>query len=288
MKKLGYLIVLTSAVNLSFFMGSCSTASSAFSSSLISYSEISSSYQEESSVTSEDPEPEPTTSEEPTEPSDFTGKTMTFIGDSITAGYCASEGKDYVSQVGSQLNCNTINLGLGGATMCTGLEGPSLLEEIIDYNEPTDYLFIALGSNDFWYSSDGEGLRMGDDDSNDTGTLKGAYNVCCEALSTKYDGTATKVCIMTPITGYFACNDSFGNSIPNSQGDTLRDFCNAIINISNKYNISCFDMNKFSGIYFNTDQDQNCDVLLEDGVHPNDLGYVYMTRAIIDFIYSLS
>jgi lysophospholipase L1-like esterase len=288
MRKIRYLTVLISAFCLSFNVVSCSSvnSSSAISSSLpfITFSSFPLSNSSSSELDSDDPEPDPVTSEDPVEPTDFTGKTMTFIGDSITAGTCASEGKDFVSLVGAQLGCNTVNLGLGGATMCTGLDGPSLLEEIIDYSEPTDYIFIALGSNDFWFSSDGEGLKIGDDESTDTGTLKGAFNICCEALNEKYQDTTTKVCIMTPITGYFVCNDSYGNNVPNSQGDTLRDYCNAIIEVSDSHSISCLDMNKYSGIYYNTDQDQNCDVLLADGVHPNDLGYVYMARTLLDYL----
>jgi lysophospholipase L1-like esterase len=219
-------------------------------------------------------------------PLSLRGKKMIFIGDSIIEGNCSSEGNDFVSLVSKYYGCTSVNYGVGGATLCTGLSGRSLLQFILDFDEQTDFLFIGLGSNDFWDSNEGSGLLLGEEDSLDSNTVYGAFNLINKHLAEKYAGTDVKVCLLTPITGYFDASGGFGNERPNNQGNTLNDFCHAIIVSSDNNGVRCFDMNKYCGIYYSTDSDQNCDDLLADNVHPNDLGYEYMANALICFINS--
>ena len=74
----------------------------------------------------------------------------------------------------------------------------------------------------------------------------------------------------------------YDQSKKNTHGFTLRDLCDAIIQTCSTYDIPVLDMNKHSGIYYNSPDDSNASLYFDDGVHPNDAGHAKLAQALYD------
>src|ERR1051325_7295040 len=72
-----------------------------------------------------------------------TGNAWVAFGDSLTAGYGASEGNDYPTLLGRSLGIPIINLGIPGATSQDGL---GRINEVIEANPKV--VLLCFGGND--------------------------------------------------------------------------------------------------------------------------------------------
>ena len=202
---------------------------------------------------------------------ELSGKTVTFLGDSITYGVGASSTANrYSSLVASSLGMTEINMGISGTVMCTGGHRTSRLDDIKKISLDSDYVGILLGINDFdQCRNDGTSkyYALGEFGTTDTTTVYGALDKMCKDLVERFGKTDTKVFLMTPVI------TSWNNSVSgtrdwdqnkvNACGYTLRELCDAIVEVATYYGIVTLDLNTACEMSASD---------FSDGIHPNDSG----------------
>lgn len=174
------------------------------------------------------------------------------MGDSITNAGGSLAYAVYASNI---LQTTLSRLSSNGATMSV-MNNPTydpysfaLYTSTIDFTQ-YDFLTIAYGTNDF-----GNSLPLGIIDSTDNTTFLGAFNT---GLQNVYNSNPKiKILVFTPIYRSSA-------NTTNGQGLKLYDYCQAIINAADKYNLPVFNAYKTVGI-----NQLNYTTFLADGLHPN-------------------
>ena len=220
---------------------------------------------------------------------ELAGKTITFLGDSITYGVGASSTENrYSSVLASSLGMTEINMGISGTVMCTGGHRTSRLNDIQNISLDSDYVGILLGVNDFDQCKNNETSKyysLGEFGSSDTTTVYGALDKMCSELVKRFASTDTKVFLMTPVI------TSWNNSVSgtrdwdqskvNACGYTLRELCDAIVEVATYYGIITLDLYELCEMSSSD---------FSDGIHPNDSGAKKIAETIEEFLlanYSL-
>ena len=218
----------------------------------------------------------------------YNGKTIACIGDSITYGYGVTQGNtDYVTLLAEQLGMSYIRLGDSGTTLCTdGNRTCNIRRLTEDQIQGADIVTIALGINDFCAAGAGY-YELGDINSTDTSTIYGAARMWCERIEElrKTDSLShSQFYFMTPVitswNNSVTSGRNWDQSKTNIHGYTLRDLCNAIMEVAALYDVAVIDMNLLSGMYYVDDQDNNVSVFGGDGVHPGEKGHEMMASAL--------
>jgi len=139
-----------------------------------------------------------------------------------------------------------------------------------------DLVTIFYGTNDFTANDVGIGLAG----SVDNATMRGAVNITINKLQTAYP--QLKILFVTPTHRFFNTSDD-SDLLPNTAGDFLIEFCDAIKEESNLNHTPALDnyrdggFNKYNHFYyFDT-----------DNVHPNEIGYTYLANKISAKLISL-
>lgn len=185
------------------------------------------------------------------------------LGDSITAG--ANAQTTYPDIVGSIAKVLIENYGRSGtkiASSSTDTDYPPMVTRYVSMADDLDIITVMGGTND----CSGE-VPMGTDDSTDITTFKGALNVLCSGLNTKYVGK--RLGFITPIQRTDIYNESQEN------------YVNAIKTICAKYSIPVLDLYHAGNIPYGASS------LLGDGVHPTDEGLRVIARKVAHFINTL-
>ncbi|MEE1329484.1 MAG: SGNH/GDSL hydrolase family protein, partial [Oscillospiraceae bacterium] len=220
----------------------------------------------------------------------YAGKTIACIGDSITAAYGVTKDKtDYVKLLADRLEMNYIRLGASGTSLCANGGRVCNIDKLTESKlQGADVVTIAMGINDFCGAGVGY-YELGDIHSTDSSTIYGAVRMWCEQIVElrKTDSLKdTEFYFVTPlITSWNNSVTSARNwdqSKVNIHGYTLRDLCNAIIEVAALYDVAVIDMNLISGLYYVSAEDNNIDVFGGDGVHPGDEGHAMMAAALED------
>lgn len=222
----------------------------------------------------------------------YAGKTIACIGDSITAAYGVTKDKtDYVKLLADRLEMSYIRLGASGTSLCANGGRVCNIDKLTESKlQGADVVTIAMGINDFCGAGAGY-YKLGDIHSTDSSTIYGAVRMWCERIVElrKTDSLKdTQFYFMTPlITSWNNSVTSARNwdqSKVNIHGYTLRDLCNAIIEVAALYDVAVIDMNLISGLYYVSAEDNNIDVFGGDGVHPGDEGHAMMAAALEDML----
>ena len=238
----------------------------------------------------------------------YEGKTFLAIGDSLTNGTGVEKDERYHALFAQELGGTNINGGTSGATLCPGGHLPNKFEALMTANflknKKVDVVTIFLGIND-WdngvvngtyqgvlkYDENATYYDLGELGTNDTTTIYGAAKMWCERI---LEIKATEGCediqfmFATPvITSY---NKSVTNKRDWNQdkvnvfGYTLREYCTAIMEICAYYEIPVLDLNMYSGMYYNSPEDNNVDYFGGDGIHPGVNGHRMMADAFVEFM----
>ena len=175
-----------------------------------------------------------------------------------------------------------INMGISSTVMCTGGHRTSRLGDIEKISLESDYVGILLGINDFDQcrnNASASYYSLGEFGSTDTSTVYGALNKMCADLVSRFGSTDTKVFLMTPVI------TSWNNSVSgtrdwdqgkvNACGYTLRELCDAIIEVATYYGIVTLDLNTLCEMSASD---------FSDGIHPNDSGAKKMADVIEEFL----
>ena len=241
-------------------------------------------------------------------PSDyFAGKKLLTIGDSITGGVGLSNPSQeyYGKLVSDALGMTAINKGSSGSGYCSGgamATNKTLTQANV---KNADIITIMLGINDwdwavkegYWngkpgyYDEDQTYYQLGDFECTDTSTFYGALHQWCQEIVRlqQLEGFEDKqFIVITPlITSWNVSMGSAKNwdqSKLNVHGHTLRQYCTAIMEVCAAYGIPVFDANMFSGIYYNSPEDNNVGETGGDGVHINANGHALLAESLIEFL----
>ena len=240
----------------------------------------------------------------------FKDKTIACIGDSITYGYgLGNRANSYVHVMGDILDARIINLGVNSTGYCESgavshmKQNANLTAEKI---KDADIITIALGVNDWdWAVKDGiyrnkqkfdagiDLYGLGDPSSTDPTTFYGALRSWCEKIAElkKLPGYENKQFIfITPIitswNASITTSTNWDQSKKNIHGHILRDYCEAIMDVAAEYGHLVFDANTFSGLYYNSADDNNVvkDQLEGDGVHISKEGHAIYGQSLAEFL----
>ena len=197
----------------------------------------------------------------PVDKSYYAGKKIACIGDSVTAGVGAN-GNPYVTQLGTALGATMVNLGASGTVLCTGGHRGCNIGKLSESSlGGADIVTILMGIND-WDQAKADYYDLGDINSTDTSTIYGAVKMWCDRII-ELKNTAslahTKFYFMTPLQtswNHSKGSNSWDQNKVNIHGFKLRDLCQAIIDVCALYKIPVIDLNLYSGIYYNSADDQ--------------------------------
>ena len=221
-------------------------------------------------------------------PNPYAGKTIACVGDSITCGVGVTAGEtDYVTLLAKSLDMEYIRLGASGTTLCTdGSRTCNITRLTEGHLAGADVVTIAMGINDFCAAAEGY-YELGDINSTDSSTIYGAVRMWCERIEElrKTESLSnTQFYFVTPV--ICSWNNSVTNkrdwdqSKTNIHGYTLRDLCNAIMEVAALYDVAVIDLNLLSGMYYIDETDNNTAVFGGDGVHPGETGHRMMAAAL--------
>ena len=183
-----------------------------------------------------------------------------------------------------------VNRAVSGTVLCTGGHRTCNIDKLTSENlTGCSVVLIMMGIND-WDQAKSNYYGLGEYGSTDTTTIYGAVDMWCKRIDEirKTEGFEdTKFYFITPI--ITSWNNSKGGSNwdqnkTNIHGFKLRDLCQAIINVCADYNVPVLDMNKYSGIYYNSSSDNTTGLYFGDGIHPNSAGHGQIANALYDYL----
>ena len=207
-------------------------------------------------------------------PISLQNKNITFFGDSITWGQSSTSSGQIVNCY-AKLLCDyfqaTIdNQAISGSRICDlNNSSSSILNKILNYSGNPDIIFIAGGTNDYGHS---EQSPLGNFDDTIYSTLFGSLNLICQHLKLNYPNIP--VIFVTPInrTNY---------TISTTPTLNFNDLRNAIWRVAINNGYSVIDGSKLEGFAkFGETSLPIKSQLLADGLHPTDIGHVYMANYI--------
>lgn len=211
-----------------------------------------------------------------------TNKSWAAIGDSITW----QDGNAYASTTNIARGYQTLirekflftsylNRGFSGYPLSINEANSGILGTLAVLGA-YDIYTLLIGTNDFKLNIP---LGAESDYLNKTGgsTFYGALRDTVDTLYAK--NNSTEIIFMTPLRRNNAGYTSFSE---NTLGHTLPDYCNAVRFVCTREALKIIDLFEYSGI-----TEKNLMLKTLDGLHPNDSGYVLMSRPVIQVFKEL-
>lgn len=214
---------------------------------------------------------------------DIAGKTVAFLGDSITEGVGASCIENRYTDVFARLT--------GGVALNYGISGTRIARQKVvtedrfdrDFNmrvaemdASADVVVVFGGTNDFGHGD----APLGKFTDSTVYTFYGALHCLYRQLLEKYP--EKDVVVMTPLHRLSENATVNGRGIP---CEPLKKYVEAIREVAEYYSLPVLDLWKMSGMQ------PAIDVIREkympDGLHPSDLGAAKIADKLRDFLLSL-
>lgn len=236
---------------------------------------------------------------------DLSGKTVGFLGDSITYGVGASSNATRYSTVFCSIaNCTERNLGVSGTCLAAntknGKGDQRFLTRVTSANmNGLDLLIIFGGSNDFSYDIKPIGSHFEEETitgntyrgtkkrvaNSDNETFAGALHELILAI--RAINPALPMVYLTPVSrGVYNLTEPRGTSYEtNANGDYLSDFTDAIKDICAFYSIPVF--HTVDHFPYDLAQDTKNAIitgLSTDAIHPNDRGHAILAQTLYKWI----
>lgn len=221
-----------------------------------------------------------------TELSPWYNKSAVFVGDSITYGI-GCDGDKYWEILEETLQLSSVT-GMGVAGSCIsatsdyGTNNSPLINRY-DTIPEADLISIFMGSNDY-----GHDTPLGTIDDTTDVSFYGALNVIIPALQAKYP--SSRIVFVTPMHRYgFGTNSATNQThtydyIENGEGNTLKDYVDALKEVCERYSVPVVDMFTMSGL--NPSLEVIRTNYMPDGIHPNAEGHQLMAN-IMKYWYEL-
>lgn len=203
-------------------------------------------------------------------PFNFSGKASVWFGDSITYGMSSPDvntpslhytANGYVKLFSDSVGMTNVNRAISGTTFADTVDTNSILNRVLAYTTPKDFVFVAGGTND--HSLNKPLGALGDT----TGeTVYGALHVICQHFKTNY--ATSQVIFITPL-------------------EKTRDYPNQVAPLDS-YRKAVYEMAVINGysvvdgrkIGFPSDKGAFADLLISDGVHPSELGHEHYAKTL--------
>ena len=215
------------------------------------------------------------------------GKTVNFLGDSITHGSGAtSDEMCYCSVLGQKFGLKSANnYGICG-TRIARQQKPSKCEQFDvyfasrsdDMEKDADAVVVFGGTNDFGHGD----APIGTFSDRTCDTFYGACHDLFKRLTEKYPDVP--IVVVTPLHRLGEDNPRGDGSKP-QDGRLLEDYVDIILEVARYYSLPVCDLYAKSGLQ------PNVPVLNEkyfkDGLHPNDAGHAVIADKIGKFLLSL-
>lgn len=169
-------------------------------------------------------------------PSKYTNKKGTFLGDSLTYGYgLSNRNKAWCYILGELLGLsNIVNLGISGSTIANGQN--SMAERYSDIPKDTDFIFVFGITNDYGMHP----TEIGNENDTTVETVFGALNILMNGLLNDYPNA--RIYFLTPIRRMFSKEEpNKPDTTKNTLGYTLNDYRKALINRCEYYSIKYID-----------------------------------------------
>lgn len=197
------------------------------------------------------------------------GKTIVYDGDSICMGYNAGGG--YPAMIATVSGGSYANQAVGGGMLSASTAQHSVVNNLANLPADGDLYCFQGGINDFWGNTPiGECSMTDYTGAVDTATICGALESIFRYALTNFVGKPVCFVITHKIqnTAYTA----------NANGDTFRDYHDAIIQVCEKYSIPYYDAFAESGLNGWNEAQSNAYLTgnsagTADGIHPNVEGY---------------
>jgi len=210
---------------------------------------------------------------------DFSDVKITILGDSITAATNLPEEDrekySYPSVLQDILGCaEVVNMGIGGSTVSSCANNDPMVNRWQDIPADSDIIIVFGGSNDCLFENIWEfghieyDLRMNDN------TFCGDLDKMCSAMKytyidhNPYPGQQVKMFYVNPPSTIL--NDAVYNGNPERKVHQ-KDFAEAINAIVTSYEFDVIDM--YNNNILNTHDEKTRELLVPDGIHPNEEGY---------------
>lgn len=214
---------------------------------------------------------------------DIAGKTVAFLGDSITEGSGASCVENRFTDVFARLTGGvSLNYGVGG----TRIARQKVVTEdrfdrdfnmrVEEMDESADIVVVFGGTNDFGHGD----APLGKFTDNTVYTFYGALHCLYRRLIEKYP--EKDIVIMTPT------HRLSENVTINERGipcEPLKKYVEAIREVAEYYSLPVLDLWKMSGMQPAVEVIR--EKYMPDGLHPSDLGAAKIADKLRDFLLSL-
>ena len=209
------------------------------------------------------------------------GKTINFLGDSITAGSGASNKKlCFVEQFKKITKIKKVNnYGIGG-TRIARVTVPSahadwdkdFVGRFTEMDRNADIVVVFGGTNDYGHGD----ARLGTFESRDVHTFYGACHTLMCGLTEMYVGKT--VVFMTPL-------HRENEFTKDKNGHILKEYVKVIKEVAEYYSIPVLDLYAMSGIQPEIPVVK--ERLMPDGLHPNDAGHLILAEKVKGFLEAL-
>lgn len=213
-------------------------------------------------------------------------KKIAFLGDSITEGCGASAPEHfYWNVIARETGASCYGYGIGG-TRIAPQRTPSaepiwdrnFISRVNDMIPDADVVVVFGGTNDFGHGD----APFGKIDDRRSDTFCGAMRELLETLIVRYP--TAQLVVMTPMHRLNEKIDDY-NEWGLRNDHSLRDYADAILEISADYGIPVLDLYRVSGIQPAIAAQQT--QYMPDGLHPNDAGNRRIADRLIGFLKSL-
>ena len=224
--------------------------------------------------------------------SDYLGKKIACIGDSVTYGVGANPDPNYVANLGTVLNSAVVNLGTSGTSLCAGGSRTCQFRKLNATDlQGAEIVTIYLGVND-WAAAGNHAngqayYALGTPDSTDTSTIYGAMKMWCDKIE-ELKGTEeyknTRFFFITPhLTSWVDDKGTrdWDQNKSNKHGHTQKDMSDAIKAVCGQYGIPVIDMFDFTCKLYDRDPAKYLRDYAGDGVHPTAACHKLMTDYIL-------
>lgn len=204
---------------------------------------------------------------------------VTFVGDSITAG--VGTNKTYCNYLDEIISFEKIvNMGVAGSCISAMSDyGNNNLPLINRYKSipKSDLIVLFMGTNDY-----GHETPLGTiEDTTDT-SFYGALNIIIPGILSMYPNS--QLIVITPLHRY-----GFGSSkitkepytydyIPNGRGHNLNDYVDALRKVCERWSVPVIDL--FSNSSINPALPAIKNIYMPDGLHPNEKGHERISQII--------
>lgn len=214
------------------------------------------------------------------------GKTINFLGDSITQGVGTSgDDKIYVNLVKEKLNLKCVrNYGISGtrfARQTVSIDDGTFDQDFcmrVDTMDPqADVVVVFGGTNDFGHGD----APFGTFEDRDKSTFCGACHELMTKLINRFPESV--IVFMTPLHRLSESNPS-GDIKPEPVG-LLEDYVNMIKKTAAYYGIAVLDLFTMSGLQPKVPVIQ--EKYVPDGLHPNDAGHVILADRLANYLQAL-